>query len=193
MIENYNSSLNSNNRKSNKFITKILLSIILCFSSLIYIKQDEKNLENYKQYVFSNTFSFDKVNNVLNKYLDKNILNDTINDETAMVFDEVLETSKEKYANGTKLKYSNLNAVKLIESGIVVYVGEKENLGNTIIIQGIDGYDIWYSNISNSNIKIYDYLEKDFVIGETEELIVTISKDGQYIDYDEYIKEIWNK
>lgn len=189
MIENYNSSLKSNNKKSNKFITKILLSIILCFSSLIYIKQDEKNLENYKQYVFSETFSFTKANNLLSKYLDNNFLN-TSSEETAMVFDEVIETTKEKYENGTKLKYSNPNAVKLIESGIVVYVGKKENLGNTIIIQGIDGYDIWYSNISNSNIKIYDYLEKDFVIGETEELIVTISKDGQYIDYDEYIKEI---
>lgn len=190
MIEDYKISLNSNNKKSNNFITKILLSVILCFSSLIYIKKDEKNLEYYKQYVFSNTFSFSKANKFLNKYLDNNILNTSTSSETAMVFDETIETTKEKYENGVKLKYSNLNAVKLIESGIVVFVGEKENLGNTIIIQGVDDYDIWYSNINNSNIKIYDYLEKESIIGETDELIITISKDGNYIDYDEYIKKI---
>ena len=36
-------------KKLNNFITKVLLSIILCFSSLIYIKKDEKNLEIVKK------------------------------------------------------------------------------------------------------------------------------------------------
>ena len=181
---------NINDKKSNNFITKILLSIILCFCSLIYIKKDNKNLENYKEYVFSDTFSFAKANNILNKYLDKKLLSSVNNEETAMVFNENIETLKEKFENGTKIKYSNLTAIKNLESGIVVFVGEKDNLGNTIIIQGIDGYDVWYSNVSNSSIKIYDYIEKDSILGDTEELIITISKDGNYIDYDEYIKEV---
>lgn len=181
---------NINNKKSNNFITKILLSIILCFCSLIYIKKDDENLEKYKTYVFYDTFSFAKANNILNKYLDKKLLSSVNNAEDAMVFDESLNIINEKYENGTKIKYSILTAVKSLESGIVVFVGEKDNLGNTIIIQGIDGYDIWYSNVSNSSIKIYDYIEKDSILGDTDELIITISKDGNYIDYDEYIKEV---
>lgn len=186
-MEEYN---NKGKKKLNNFITKVLLSIILCFCSLIYIKKDEKNLENFNKYIFSDTFSFSKANKLLSKYLDKKLLSSVNNKETAMAFNENLEITKEKFENGMKLKYPNLTAVKSIESGIVVYMGEKENLGNTIIIQGVDGYDIWYSNINNTSIKIYDYVEKDGVLGDTEELIITISKDGKFIEYEKYIKEV---
>ena len=126
----------------------------------------------------------------LNKYLDKKLLSDVSEDKTMMVFNDNIEQSRENFENGTKFKYSNLTPIKSIESGIVVFFGEKERLGNTIIVQGVDGYDIWYSNVNNSNLQIYDYVESDIIIGDTDELIITISKDGNYIDYDEYIKKV---
>ena len=49
--------------------------------------------------------------------------------------------------------------VPILESGIVLYIGEKENYGQTIIIEQIDGVEVYYSNI-NSNVKLYDYIEK---------------------------------
>lgn len=188
MVEEYLSEQKNNNHSSN-FVTKILLSVILCFLSLIYIKKDDNNLEKYKNFIFNRTFSFDKINRFLNKYLDKNIVNSK-KSESIMVFKTDEEIEKIKYEHGVKLKYTENNPIELLESGIAVYVGEKENLGNTIIIQGIDGYDIWYSNVNNSNVKIYDYLEKNTIIGDTNELIITISKDGNYIDYDKYNKEV---
>lgn len=188
MQKNDNNKLN--NKKSNNFITKVLLSIILCFLSLIYIKSDNKNYDNYKKLFFDNTFSFSKSNNILNKYIDKKLLGVITEDNSLMVFNDNIEHSREKFENGIKFKYSNLTPVNSIESGIVVFIGEKEKLGNTIIIQGVDGYDIWYSNINNSNLKIYDYIETNVVIGDTTELIITISKDGNYINYDEYLEKI---
>lgn len=190
MIEDYYNKKEDNKKKSNNFITKVLLSIIMCFCSLIYIKKDDKNLELYKNKVFAKTFSFSKANNILSKYLDKELLKPEKNESTIMVFNEHEETIKENYNNGIKIKYTQNNPIKLIESGIVVYIGEKENLGNTIIIQGVDGYDIWYSNLNNTNVKIYDYIEKNTILGNTKEVIITISKDGKYIDYEEYTKEI---
>lgn len=187
MVDEY---LNNKNKRSNNFITKILLSIILCFSSLIYIKKDEMNFKKYKSYVFEKTFSFGKVNKLLNKYLDKNMLSLKQEGESALVFGEIEEMPKQIYENGVKFKYSQNNPVKTLESGIVVYIGEKENLGNTLIVQGVDGYDIWYSNIDNVSAKIYDYLEKDTLVGDTDELIITISKDGKYLDYEKYISEV---
>ena len=76
-----------------------------------------------------------------------------------------------------------------IESGIVVFIGEKENYGNTIIIQGVDGVDIWYGNTDNTNVKLYDYVEKGSMIAmtKTEDLYLVFQKDGKFLDYKKYI------
>lgn len=180
---------NRTSSKLSKYITKILISIILVFSSLIYVKSNEKNLNIYKKYVFSNSFSFGKANKSLLKYI--NFFPITTKETTKTVFEvnNQLEAEIERDDNGTKLNYGKNTVIKSLTSGIVVYIGTKDNLGPTVIIQGIDGYDIWYSNINNSNITIYDYLEKGSIIGESSELLLTISKDGKYIEYEEYIKQ----
>lgn len=188
-MDEYNFNEEKPTKKSNPFVTKILLSIIICLVSLIYINGGTNNKENFEKFFYSKSLPFNKFNKILNKYIDPNIIKTEKTPKTSMVFDEVYEEKKELYQNGTKIKYSSLKAIKNIMSGIVVFIGEKDNLGNTIIIQGVDGYDIWYSNISNSNIKIYDYVEKDSVLGDTEDLVITISKDGKFISYEEYNKK----
>ena len=158
------------------------------FVSLIYIKSDSKNLEKYKKYIFIDSLSFFEANKLLNKLVDQNLVSQK--SETNLVFGDSYGEVKEKFQNGIKIKYDNNSIINSLTSGIVVFIGEKDGLGNTVIIQGIDGYDIWYSNIQNLNLTIYDYVEKGAVLGESEELIVTISKNGEYIEYDEYIKTV---
>lgn len=79
--------------------------------------------------------------------------------------------------------------VPSIESGIVVYIGEKKDYGNTIVIEQINGIDVFYSNIEIPNIKLYDYIEKGEYLGQTktEKLYMVFQKDGEIINYDEYI------
>ena len=45
-------------------------------------------------------------------------------------------------------------ATGINESGIVVFIGDKEGYGNTIIVQRIDGIDEWYGGIVNTNLKL---------------------------------------
>lgn len=73
-------------------------------------------------------------------------------------------------------------------SGVVVFSGEKEGYGNTVIIQGIDGADIWYGNLENVSINLYDYIEANTVIGNVvdEYLYLVIKKDNEYIKYEDY-------
>ena len=42
-------------------------------------------------------------------------------------------------------------------NGIVIFIGEKEGYGNTVVVEQVDGIDVYYSNVSVSNIKLYDY------------------------------------
>ena len=107
-----------------------------------------------------------------------------------MVFNEKLTyLSKNKYLDGVKLKVNTNYLVPIIESGIVVYIGEKEGYGNTIIIQGADFTDIWYGNISNTNVSLYDYVDKGSFLGEAngEEIYLVFSQDGNILDYEKYI------
>ena len=56
----------------------------------------------------------------------------------------------------------------------------------------MDGVDIWYGNIENVNFSLYDYIEKNALLGSAKEEIIyfVVQKDGQYLDYEEYKKQI---
>ena len=60
--------------------------------------------------------------------------------------------------------------------------------GNTVIVQSVDGADIWYGNITNVSVKLYDYVEKDKLIGEVngDKLYLVIKKDNNFIKYEDY-------
>ena len=66
----------------------------------------------------------------------------------------------------------------------------KDNYGNSIVIQGMDEVEITYGNISNSSLKLYDYIEKGELLGEVNgnNLYLVYSKDGNNLDYEEYLK-----
>ena len=78
--------------------------------------------------------------------------------------------------------------VPILESGVVVFIGEKDDYKNTIIVEQVDGIDVFYGNIKTNNIKLYDYVEKGELLGEAnKELYLVFQKDGEYLDYKEYI------
>ena len=80
--------------------------------------------------------------------------------------------------------------VPVLESGIVLFIGEKENYGNVIIIEGVDGVDIWYGNMKTTSVKLYDYVESGDLLGETlnDNLYLVYSKDGKFLNYEDYLK-----
>ena len=51
-----------------------------------------------------------------------------------------------------------------------------------------DGVDIWYGNLTNISVKLYDYVEKNKLIGETKDdkLYLVIKKNNEFIKYEDY-------
>ena len=88
-----------------------------------------------------------------------------------------------------KLNVEDNYLIPIIENGIVVFIGNKDNYGKTVIIEQVDGIDVWYSNIKANNIKMYDYIEKGSLIGEVKgkKLYMVFQKDGAFLDYKKYI------
>ena len=95
---------------------------------------------------------------------------------------------KENYQNGYKIKSSKESPVTSIASGLLVFMGDKEGYGNTLIIQGVDGTDIWYGNIKDVNLKLYDYVEAGSILGNTTDdfYYLVLQKEGNYVTYEDY-------
>lgn len=179
-------------KKSNTgtiFFIKLLISIIITLIVLILIKSSSSFKSNFYKRVYSNNISFVKLKEVYNKYIgDSDIFNNVVKTET--VFNEELSyKSKETYLDGVKLVVDGNYLVPINESGIVVFIGEKENYGNTVIIQRIDGIDEWYGNIDTVNVKLYDYVKEGELLGEVyNNLYLVYKKNGNVLNYEEYLK-----
>lgn len=179
--------ITSNNKNSKKNITKFLMAVIFFLVSIIITNKSDKLMSVYKEYVYKESIPFTKVKswyeNLFGSILPKE-------DNTKLVMSEgkLIPKSISNYLDGEVLKLENNTLVNTLTSGVVVYMGQKEGYGNTIIIQGIDGVDIWYGNIDKSNIKLYDYIEKNTLLGETisDQLYLVIKKDNEYIKYEDY-------
>lgn len=134
-------------------ISRILITIIFVLGSIIYTNINSDNKKLYKKYVLENSLSFTKINNLYNDLFGEIDFIKKNKDNSKPVFNNISYANIENYKNGVKLNVSPNETISVITSGIVVYIGEKEELGNTIIIQGNDGVDIWYSNLTDTNIK----------------------------------------
>lgn len=192
--EYYNLKKNGNKDKDNRrfnvsrLISKILLSVIFLLVSIIVIKSSNKGEEWFTNIVFKEQFNFTKFNEFYKKYFG-NLGDYTIPSETQSVFNEGISYKElDKYLNGVVLTVDKNYVVPAINSGIVVYIGNKDSLGNTLIVQGVDGVDVWYSNVSVSDLNLYDYVSKDTNIGVTltDKLYITLEKDGSYLNYEDY-------
>lgn len=171
-----------------KLLYKSLISIILFILFLIL----NKGIDNFDIFIYENVYnrniSFAKYNYLYETYFGS--LFPTNNRKDIMVFNEsIIYQKKEKYDDGVLLTVENNYLVPSIDDGIVVFIGKKDNYGNTIIIENKDGLDIWYSNINFLNINMYDYVNKGDFIGEAvdNKLLLIFKKDGKNEDYKKYI------
>ena len=180
-------------KKKNFFISlinKLLICFILVITCLILMKTNQKFNDFMKNKLGKDNISFAYINNLYNKYFGK-ILPSYSSNNTEEVFNEKLVyTNVNSYYDGYKLTVNNKYLVPLIESGIVVFIGNIDNYKNVIIVEGIDGVDIWYGNISSTSVKLYDYVSKGNYLGETKnnKLYLVFEKNQEYLKFEDYFK-----
>ena len=169
-------------------ISRVLITVIFVLGSIIFTNVSDDNKALYQKYVLEDSLEFTKINELYQRIFGDVDITKKDNPDSEVVFGDVTYTNIEPFKNGVKLTVDINEAISVITSGIVVFIGEKEDLGNTIIIQGNDGVDIWYSNITENDIKVYDYVEAGNILGSSnsENIYITINKDGEFIDYEEY-------
>ena len=171
-------------------IRSFIVVIIFLFLAII-CKSNSSFKDTIYKNVYETNLSFTTFKNFYEKHLGGISFLDKMVSDVKPVFNSTLEYSNSsKYYDGVSLDVTTNYLVPVLESGIVVYIGKKEHYGNVIIIQGMDGVDISYSNMLSTSVKLYDYIEKGDLLGAVDgnKVYLVYSKDGKVLNYEEYLK-----
>ena len=173
-----------------KLFNRILITIILTLVLLIGFKSNITFKNEFYTKVFDSSFSFAKVNKWYQSHFKETLpFPNFLADKTTSVFNETLSySSKKDFKDGVKLKVSDNYLVPVIEEGMVTFIGKKKDIGNTIIIEQPNGIELWYGNVNNLKVSLYDYVTKGTLLGEVNgtNLYLIYKKDGQVLDYKKY-------
>ncbi len=180
-LEEYMKSKGGQSKRFKNVFLKILLSIFILFGVLSIIRLSPDTKSAIKKELFETNFDFSVVNNFISKIFPS--------EENISANDAGIKYKKHSnYLDGVMFEMNEGDSVNLIDSGIVVFIGEKEGYGKTLIVQQSNGVDVWYGNLDNINVNIYDYVNKNTIIGESKgELYLVFQKNGEFLDYKNYI------
>lgn len=167
-------------------ISKILVVIIITLGILIGIKTNRKFSSFFYKNIYETSVPFMKINNWYEKHFGSFLI---FKNNDVQVFKEKLSyNSEEAYLDGVKLNVESNYLIPSIGTGLVLFIGEKENYGDTVIVSLNTGIDVWYANV-NSSVKLYDYVKEGKLIGTSKDnnIYLVFKKDGNILNYEEYI------
>ncbi len=173
------------------FFIKTFICLIIFLSVLVFLKHDENGKQIIYKYLYENNISLPSINKWYKKYFgDITPFQNLVKDNAKLVFNEHLAYDNVSvYKNGIKLYVDKNYLVPIIESGIVVFIGNKDDYGKTVIIEQTDGVLVWYGNVDNINVSLYDYVSKgEFLAEASDSFYMVFQKDGKYIKYEDYLK-----
>lgn len=164
-----------------KILFKLLLSALLFFSVAILFKQSGDQFSHAKefvQYTFEQDFQFASVADWYEKQFGKPL---AILPERLKKLDSDDVSSQQHYAlpvsgkivepfdvekKGILLETGVDATIECIQDGFVVFVGEKDDLNKTVIVQHNDGSESWYGNLASVEVGLYDYIKSGHPIGK---------------------------
>lgn len=178
---------NKKDTTNNVWLTKLLISVIVLLMMLIVTNFSENLKEEVKKRFLENNINFNKMNEIYNKYIG-DVQKDS--EEVALVSGEVNPYYDEEQNGSYIIEVGASSPVSFYRSGLIVYYGNKDEYNNTVIVQGNDGVDLWYSNVELKNYSLYDYVSEGDILGVSleENIVLTIMKDGKKLTYEEYFK-----
>lgn len=71
----------------------------------------------------------------------------------------------EKNGQGIMIETGKGTTVKAVKGGFVEFAGMMEGLGKTVIIQHSDKSKTYYGNLEKIDVELYEYIEKEKVVG----------------------------
>lgn len=193
-IDKYLSKMKKPSKKSNpfyKFMIRVFICILILLGGLIFLKYDKNNKQIIYKYLYENNINMATINKWYKEHFGDIVpFQNKVKNKTELVFNEDLVYKDASiYKKGVKLNVDDNYLVPIIESGIVVFIGNKDDYGKTVIIEQVDGVNVWYGNIDNINVSLYDYVSKgEFLAEASKSFYMVFQKNGKYLKYQDYLK-----
>ena len=157
----------------------------------IVCKLDVRIYNFVKNNVYGDSTFVFYFNDFFNKYFGGIFpINSFKEDVQDVFYEDIKYDNIESYLDGAKLYVDEGYLIPSRDLGVVVYVGKKDNYGDVVIILNREGINVWYGNICNSKLRLYDNVNKGDYIGNScgDYMYMVYSKNGRYLDYRNYLK-----
>lgn len=182
--------MNNKRKEINNFICKALsVVVIVLFGTLITNKNEIVKAGIYEK-IYNSNISFAKLKSIYSEHIGSIIpFQEIIKDQE--VFDEKIRYKElNSFDNGVKLTLEDNYSIPILSDGIVIFIGNKDNLNKTVIIEDENGVDTYYGNLNNVNVKLYDYVSKNQYLGDADNntLYMLFEKDNKYLDYKDFLQ-----
>ena len=128
-------------------------------------------------------------------FLPENAGKDTGSDFSMPASGTIME-SFEHNGQGVIVKTAAAASVGTVKEGVVIYAGEKEEYGKTVIIQHADKSESWYGNLESIDVSLYEQVKKGAKLGRVQaseeeegkgEFYFALKSEGRFIDPGEVI------
>jgi stage IV sporulation protein FA len=176
--------------KQSTLLIRLLISAIIVLCLAIVLKSSSPmsgKVHSVVQKLFSQEFQFASATKWYEKHFgspltlfQKNKTDIARNSEQNLAVPasgKVLQNFKID-GKGVIIQTSQNQKVEAMKEGVVLFVGNKDSLGKTIIIQHADGSESWYGKLKEAKVNASDRVESKQVIGK-----VSTTNDGKYGSY----------
>ncbi|MFE0503592.1 peptidoglycan DD-metalloendopeptidase family protein [Peribacillus butanolivorans] len=171
--------------KKEYFFFKILASVCLFLIIAVMFKHPSTRLDSARSFVTENMkqeFQFASISNWYESAFGKPIAflptksgKETVDsgEGYAMPASGKITQTFETNGEGIILETSKGSKVESINEGVVIFAGEKEGIGKTVVIQHANKSESWYGQLEKIDVKLYEFVKKGNEVGQ-----VTVSEDG---------------
>ncbi|MGM9988640.1 MAG: peptidoglycan DD-metalloendopeptidase family protein [Bacillaceae bacterium] len=179
-------------------LVKILFSIALVLAIAVIYRGEasgqKQTLRNAVSSLFNQDFQFAAVNNWLEMNFGQSLtfINDEKNkngsSELAVPANGRVLQGFQEDGQGVMVEVDPNAKVGAIKEGKVIYIGNKPNVNNTVVIQHDDNTESWYGNLEGISVKLYDQVKVRQVVGHAKEesgkgqFYFALKKNEKFID-----------
>lgn len=163
------------------FLKRIFLSLMV-FILLCYLID---NSVKAHEIILKNNIDFSYIRSKTRKLLGIPL----IKKDLYVTSEKIKYYNIEEYKNGYKLTVDNNYIIKSLSDGVVIFIGNIEGLNKTVKVESSDGLIISYGYLENISVNMYDYIDKNKILGSAENntLYISFEKNKEYLNYEEYL------
>ncbi|OZI11308.1 peptidase M23 [Bacillaceae bacterium SAS-127] len=183
-----------------RFLFKVLASLILVLAVAIMFKQSSSPFlegQAWMQEVMEKEFQFSKAAEWYEKTLgeplpftvdgwteEEKVVNEQA-EYAVPVSGKVIEDFQTN-GKGLMVEAEPNEGVKAVKDGTVLFVGQKKEFGQLVIVQHADNSESWYGHIANPSVQPYEKVTAGSVLAQLspneQTFYLAIKKDGIFVD-----------